>query len=120
MIQIKALMTKAIISPCKLRPSVETSLHNLIDFTFVVHTHPTLVNGLMCANDLMDEVVKRFGKKALMVEYTDPGYILFKKVQERIKAYRANHGETPQIIFLQNIKIDSIKQMIFMYFFMGK
>ena len=29
------------------RPSVETSLHNCISAAFVVHTHPTLVNGLM-------------------------------------------------------------------------
>ena len=100
--EVKALMTKAIISPHKLRPSVETSLHNLIDYTFVVHTHPTLVNGLMCANDVEYEVEKRFGKKALMMEYCDPGYILFKNLQERIRTYRAEHGRTPQIIFLQN------------------
>ena len=30
------------------RPSVETSMHNAIDYPFVVHLHPTLVNGLMC------------------------------------------------------------------------
>ena len=100
--EVKAMMNKAIISPENLRPSVETSLHNLIAYSYVVHTHPTLVNGLMCANDVVAEVEQRFGKKALMVEYTDPGYILFKKVKERIAAYMADHGETPQIIFLQN------------------
>ena len=31
------------------RPSVETSLHDLIAFPFVVHTHSTKVNGLMCS-----------------------------------------------------------------------
>lgn len=100
--EVKAMMQAAILSPLNLRPSVETSLHNLIDYSYVVHTHPTLVNGLMCANNVLSEVEKRFGKKALMVEYTDPGYILFKKVEEQIQAYRSDHGETPQIIFLQN------------------
>ncbi|MDO4950289.1 MAG: class II aldolase/adducin family protein, partial [Bacteroidales bacterium] len=31
------------------RPSVETSLHNCMGFAYVVHLHPTLVNGLMCS-----------------------------------------------------------------------
>ena len=31
------------------RPSVETTLHNLFPFTYVLHVHPTLVNGLTCA-----------------------------------------------------------------------
>ena len=30
------------------RPSVETPLHNLFPFAYVLHTHPTLVNGLTC------------------------------------------------------------------------
>ncbi|MBP9998407.1 MAG: class II aldolase/adducin family protein, partial [Bacteroidales bacterium] len=33
------------------RPSVETSLHNCMGFAYVVHTHPTAVNALMCAKD---------------------------------------------------------------------
>lgn len=100
--EVKEDMQRAIIAPGNLRPSVETSLHNLIDYTFVVHTHPTLVNALMCSNALKPEVEKRFGDLALMVEYTDPGYILFKKVQDRIAIYEAKHANPPQIIFLQN------------------
>ena len=100
--QVKGDMKGAIISPQNLRPSVETSLHNLIDYAFVIHTHPTLVNGLMCSQNVREEVHKRFGKDALYVEYTDPGYILFKKLQERIDAYRHEFGKAPAIIFLQN------------------
>ncbi|GAG88529.1 unnamed protein product, partial [marine sediment metagenome] len=44
----------------------------------------------------------RFGSDALYVEYTDPGFILFKKVQERIVEYREQFGKAPAIIFLQN------------------
>ena len=31
------------------RPSVETALHNCMNFAYVVHLHPTAVNGLMCS-----------------------------------------------------------------------
>ena len=117
--EVKADMTRAIISPENLRPSVETSLHNLIGYTFVVHTHPTLVNGLMCSNFAREEVGIRFGKDALYVEYTDPGFILFKKLQERIDAYMDEHGKSPQIIFLQNhgvfVGADTIEEIRTLY-----
>jgi len=100
--EVKADMTRAIISPENLRPSVETSLHNLIAYSYVIHTHPTLVNALMCANYANQEVEDRFGEEALFVEYTDPGFILFKKLQELIGSYEKLHGKAPQIIFLQN------------------
>ena len=100
--EVKGDMKSAIISPDHLRPSVETSLHNLIGYSFVIHTHPTRVNGLMCANHVREEVEERFGTDALYVEYTDPGFILFKKLQQRIGAYQEKYGKAPQIIFLQN------------------
>lgn len=100
--QVKAQMQEAVISPKNLRPSVETSLHNLIDYAYVVHTHPTQVNGLLCSVNVKMEVESIFGEDALYVEYTDPGYILFKKVQERIVLYRKQQGRAPDIIFLQN------------------
>ncbi len=84
------------------RPSVETSMHNVIDHPFVVHLHPTAVNGLMCAQNAESELKRLFGEKALYVEYTDPGYVLFKKVYDRIKAYRMAYREEPQVIWLQN------------------
>jgi len=100
--ELKADMKRAIISPENLRPSVETSLHNLIDYSFVIHTHPTLVNALMCAMNAKQEVEDRFGEEALYVEYTDPGFILFKKLQELIGTFEKKQGKAPQIIFLQN------------------
>ena len=83
------------------RPSVETSLHNCIGFAFIVHLHPTLVNGLMCSINA-EAACKEMFPDALYIEYTDPGYTLFKKVYDRIKAYKAEKGKEPQVIFLQN------------------
>ena len=83
------------------RPSVETSLHNCMGFAFVVHMHPTAVNGLMCSATAKESCAQMF-PQALYIEYTDPGYTLFKKVYDRICAYKAANGAEPQVIFLQN------------------
>ncbi|MDF1575382.1 MAG: class II aldolase/adducin family protein [Bacteroidales bacterium] len=117
--EVKARINEAVLSPKNLRPSVETSLHNLIDYSYVIHTHPTLVNALMCASHATEEVERRFGDRALMVEYTDPGYILFKKMQQRIGDYRAAYGQDPRIIFLQNhgvfVGADSVEEIKELY-----
>ena len=99
--QVKNDLADATITKGK-RPSVETSMHNVIDYAFVVHLHPTAVNGLMCAQNAETDLIKLFGEKALYVEYTDPGYVLFKKVDDKIKAFRTKFNEEPKVIWLQN------------------
>jgi rhamnose utilization protein RhaD (predicted bifunctional aldolase and dehydrogenase) len=100
--EVKADLHEAIVSPRDLRPSVETSLHELISYRFVVHTHPTKVNGLMCSQLARESCLELFGESALFVPYTDPGYILFKVVAEGISQYSAQYGEDPKMIFLEN------------------
>lgn len=100
--EVKADLNVSILYPKDKRPSVETSLHEIIDYAFVVHTHPTLVNALMCSVDAETKTKEMFGDDALFVEYTDPGYVLFKKVYEQIKAFKAQKGFCPKIIFLEN------------------
>jgi rhamnose utilization protein RhaD (predicted bifunctional aldolase and dehydrogenase) len=100
--QVKADLHEAIVSPKELRPSVETSLHELISYSYVVHTHPTKVNGLMCSQQAESACKDLFGDRALFVPYTDPGYVLFKKVAEGIGKFAAIKGFEPQIIFLEN------------------
>lgn len=84
------------------RPSVEASLHDVIDYRYVVHLHPTFVNGVLCAVDGKKHIQEMFGDKALFVPYTDPGYILFKDVQEELNKWKNLHGTQPKIIFLEN------------------
>lgn len=100
--EVKQDLKNAIICPEHLRPSVETSLHNLISFPYIVHTHPTVINALMCAKNAEGEVEERFGSEAIYMEYTDPGYILFKKLQAKIQTYIMEYSKAPKIIFLQN------------------
>ena len=42
------------------RPSVETSLHNCMEAAYVVHLHPTLVNGLMCSANAAETCAELF------------------------------------------------------------
>jgi rhamnose utilization protein RhaD (predicted bifunctional aldolase and dehydrogenase)/NAD(P)-dependent dehydrogenase (short-subunit alcohol dehydrogenase family) len=102
-----------------LRPSVETSLHNLIRYAYVVHLHPTLVNGLMCARDSAALTRRLFGHKILYIPYTDPGYTLFKKIEAGLNEYRSENDSDPQLIFLENhgvfVSADNPKQIRTLY-----
>jgi NAD(P)-dependent dehydrogenase (short-subunit alcohol dehydrogenase family)/rhamnose utilization protein RhaD (predicted bifunctional aldolase and dehydrogenase) len=101
--QIKNDLLKARVYPEKgQRPSVETSLHDLLAFRFVVHTHSTKVNGLMCSVNAERLGTALFGDSVVYVPYVDPGYILFKEVESRINTYRTKTGKEPKIILLQN------------------
>ena len=116
--QVKNDLAEATLSKGK-RPSVETSMHNAIGFSFVVHLHPTAVNGLMCGNNAEANLQHLFGEKALYIPYTDPGYVLFKKVEDSIIAFRSKFGEEPAVIWLQNhgifVAANSIEEIKLLY-----
>ncbi|HHJ11490.1 MAG TPA: class II aldolase [Bacteroidetes bacterium] len=84
-----------------LRPSVETSLHDLIEYPFVVHTHPTLVNALMCSQQAEVKTRELFGEELLFVEPA-AGYSLFIRVRELLPEFRKKYGKDPEVIFLRN------------------
>jgi NAD(P)-dependent dehydrogenase (short-subunit alcohol dehydrogenase family)/rhamnose utilization protein RhaD (predicted bifunctional aldolase and dehydrogenase) len=101
--QVKnALMDSRVNPESGLRPSVETSLHNLFEYSFVVHTHPTLVNALMCSRDAEMRTYELFGNKALYIPYSDPGFVLFTIIREKILEFRQKEGHDPQVVFIQN------------------
>lgn len=101
--QVKdALMACRINPDSGLRPSVETSLHNLFEYSFVVHTHPTLVNALMCSKDALNKTEELFGDIGLFIPYSDPGFMLFTIIRKKILDYRARKGHDPHLVFIQN------------------
>jgi NAD(P)-dependent dehydrogenase (short-subunit alcohol dehydrogenase family)/rhamnose utilization protein RhaD (predicted bifunctional aldolase and dehydrogenase) len=101
--QVKADLFQSILDPGKnKRPSVETSLHETIQYKFIVHLHPTLINGLLCSRNAKSLTLKLFGESVIFVTYTDPGYTLFKKLESEIMLYREKFSHDPQIIFLEN------------------
>ena len=114
--EVKNDLFISIIDPGKnRRPSVETSLHDLIRYKFVVHLHPTIINGILCSRNAKNLVFKLFGEKVLFVPYTDPGYTLFKKLESEIKSYRDMYSSDPQIILLENhgsfVSADSVEEI---------
>jgi len=101
--QVKVDLFSSMLDPASgKRPSVETSLHELINYKFIVHLHPTLVNGILCSRNAKNLTLKLFGESVLFVPYTDPGYTLFKKLESEINFYRDKFSHDPQIIFLEN------------------
>jgi rhamnose utilization protein RhaD (predicted bifunctional aldolase and dehydrogenase) len=84
------------------RPSVETLLHAILPFTYVVHLHPALVNGLTCSREGEKAAAELFGGRSIWIPSVNPGYVLSGIVKDAMDEYKAKKGETPQIIFLQN------------------
>ncbi len=82
------------------RPSVEAPVHEVIQYPFIVHTHPALVNGLTCSRDGAQAAKKLF-PKALWLDYCNPGSTLAFVVKEALDAAQAATGEQPRVIFLQ-------------------
>jgi rhamnose utilization protein RhaD (predicted bifunctional aldolase and dehydrogenase) len=84
------------------RPSVEVLLHDIMPFSFVVHLHPALVNGLTCSQRGEEAMREIFGEKAIWIPSTNPGYVLSKKAKTAMDAYSVAHNGAAAVIFLQN------------------
>jgi len=84
------------------RPSVETLMHALLPFQFVVHTHPALINGITCSKEGESAAARLFGDRVLWIPTVNPGYILAQTMKTSVDRYADRHGKAPQIILLQN------------------
>jgi len=84
------------------RPSVETLLHDILPFAFVVHLHPALVNGLTCSQQGKKAAEEIFGKEIIWIAPVNPGYVLARTVKAAIDDYKSKNGKTAAIVFLQN------------------
>jgi NAD(P)-dependent dehydrogenase (short-subunit alcohol dehydrogenase family)/rhamnose utilization protein RhaD (predicted bifunctional aldolase and dehydrogenase) len=117
--EVKADLAAACLPDVSVRPSVETLLHNLIRYSYVVHTQPTLINALTCANDAEIKIRELLGEDVLFVPYCNPGYLLFAKTGISLESWRIKHISDPQVIFIQNhgiaVSADSIKKIMQLY-----
>lgn len=84
------------------RPSIETPIHNALAARFVVHLHPTYLNGLLCSQQARSMTEEIFGDTVLFMPYIAPGVPLFEEMARLVAEYKARHGYEPAIIFLQN------------------
>jgi len=114
-----ALLNSRVNPESGLRPSVETSLHNLFETSFVVHTHSTLVNGLMCSNEAAEKTLEIFGEEILFIPTTNAGYTLFVVVSDEIENYKTKFNKEPQVVLLQNhgifVAANSIEEIKLIY-----
>lgn len=105
------------------RPSVETLLHNIINYTYIVHTHPAMVNGLTCGKEGKVIAEKLWGDKVVWIGLVEPGFVLASTVKTALDTYKQEKGRDADIILLQNHgifvagntpeEIDSKTDMIF-------
>ena len=98
---VKALMEAAVRPLGAGRASVEAPVHEVIDYAFVVHLHPAMVNGMTAAVQGKDTCARLF-PEALWLGYCNPGATLSLLVKQSLDEAKAKTGRVPQVIFLQN------------------
>lgn len=84
------------------RPSVEAHLHACLD-KCVIHLHPSSAGAYLNAKNGKARLERLFATEALpplWVPYTDPGYMLAKRIARLVGRYQRQFGKQPAILFL--------------------
>ncbi len=84
------------------RPSVETVLHSLFEQKYVLHLHPSLVNGLTCSRQGRAAAQKLLRRPFIWVDACKPGYVLSKICADELARFKAETGSPCEIVLLQN------------------
>ena len=84
------------------RPSVESLLHAVLPQKYVVHTHPTMVNGLTCSKDGCQMAKQLFNTRCMWIPSVNPGYILAKLIKTQLAEHGKKYKSLPDIILLKN------------------
>jgi len=85
------------------RPSVEAHLHACLN-TCVIHLHPSAAGAYVNAKNGKAKLARLFKDETLpplWVPYTDPGFMLAKRIARLVNSYQARHGKKPSILFLE-------------------
>lgn len=96
------------------KPSTEALFHayllSLPDVWFVGHTHPVVLNGVLCgarARDfargrLFPDQIVCCGLEDVLVPYENPGVPLARAIRHGVEEWMARHGAAPRTILLEN------------------
>ncbi|MDR3167916.1 MAG: class II aldolase/adducin family protein [Treponema sp.] len=84
------------------RPSVETLLHDILPFRFVVHLHPALVNALTCSQRGAEGAAELFPSDTLWLPSSNPGFVLSRLAKDALDDYHRRAGKPAPILLLQN------------------
>ena len=82
-------------------PSMETPVHMVIDYRFVIQLRPALVNGMLCAHNAKQNCQKLF-PEALFLDYCTPDARMATLLKDALQQNPLPNGKQRQIIFLQN------------------
>ena len=85
------------------RPSVEAHLHSFLK-KCVIHLHPNVVGAFVNAKNGKAILEKLFADQKLpplWVPYTDPGFMLARRIASLVDDYAGVHGDKPSILFLE-------------------
>ena len=85
------------------RPSVEAHLHGYLD-KCVIHLHPSSVGAYANAKNGEAELERLFKTEnlpPLWVPYTDPGFMLARRIARLVNYYQKQRGKKPPIMVLE-------------------
>ncbi len=83
------------------RPSVETLFHDLFPQSFVLHVHPSAVNGVLCA-EKGKETIKRLFPDSIWLDACEPGYVMASAFRKALLKYKKATGKDADLVFHQN------------------
>ncbi len=84
------------------RPSVEAHLHGLID-KCVIHLHPIVVAAYVNAKNgkaALERLFADWKYPPLWIPYTDPGFMLARKVAQLVAGYEKQYSRKPNVMIL--------------------
>jgi len=85
------------------RPSVESHLHAFLE-RYVIHLHPLVVSAYVNAKNGRAQIDKLFKSEKfppVWVPYTDPGFMLAKRISKLVGKYQEQYGIKPAVMILE-------------------
>lgn len=103
-----------VVTPPDARPSIEIYFHAMLS-TFTLHTHPLVVNSIVCRAGWREILGKLF-PEALLVDYHTPGLPVALALREELNRTGRRASDGPVVVFLQNhgliVSADTVEKAI--------
>ena len=112
--QIGATLLASRVDSSAKRPSTEAVFHayllSLAGISWVAHTHPIAVNGIVCSPRAKDFATRRLfpdeivccSQQSVLVPYVDPGVPLARLIRKGVEQHQAKLDELPRVLLLVN------------------
>ena len=120
--EVEAELVAALVDPSQKKPSVETFMHALClsdgGATWVGHTHTVSVNRILCSTlgaepfrrHVFPDAIVVCGLHPAVVPYVDPGFELAKAVRAELQWFKAEHGQLPKLLLMENHGVVALGQ----------